>query len=37
MLQIIIFSFNRAIQLDTLLSSFVEYWKNPSYQVDIIY
>lgn len=37
MLQIIIFSFNRAIQLDTLLSSFTEYWKNPSYQVDVIY
>lgn len=37
MLQIIIFSFNRAIQLDTLLSSFTKYWKNPAYQVDIIY
>jgi hypothetical protein len=37
MLQIIIFSFNRALQLDTLLSSFTEYWKNPAYQVDVIY
>lgn len=37
MLQIIIFSFNRAIQLDTLLSSFTEFWKNPAYQIDVIY
>ena len=37
MLQIIIFSFNRAIQLDTLLTSFCEHWKSPTYQVDVIY
>ena len=37
MLQIIIFSFNRAMQLDTLLTSFCKHWKSPSYQVDVIY
>lgn len=37
MLQIIVFSFNRAIQLDTLLTSFQKYWKNPSYKLDVIY
>lgn len=37
MLQIIIFSFNRAIQLDTLLTSIVKHWKNPEYQLDIVY
>lgn len=37
MLQIIVFSFNRAIQLDTLLTSFQKYWKIPSYQLDVIY
>lgn len=37
MLQIIIFSFNRAIQLDTLLTSFCEHWKSPTYHIDVIY
>lgn len=37
MIQIIIFSFNRALQLDTLLSSLNEYWKNPNYQIDVLY
>lgn len=37
MLQIVVFSFNRAIQLDTLLTSFVKYWVNPPYQMDVIY
>ena len=37
MLQIIIFSFNRALQLDTLLTSLVEHWKSPDYCVDVLY
>lgn len=37
MVQIIIFSFNRALQLDTLLSSLKEYWKEPNYNIDILY
>lgn len=37
MLQIIIFSFNRAIQLDVLLTSLKRRWKTPQYQVDIIF
>ena len=37
MIQIIIFSFNRALQLDTLLRSLVMHWKSPDYCVDIIY
>ena len=37
MLQVIIFSFNRAMQLDTLLKSFCKHWRNPAYQVNVIY
>lgn len=37
MIQIIAFSFNRAMQLDTLLSSFISHWKQPDYWIDIIY
>ncbi len=37
MLQIIIFSFNRALQLDTLLSSLTEHWKSPDYCIDVLY
>lgn len=37
MLQIIIFSFNRALQLDTLLTSLVEHWKSPDYCIDVLY
>lgn len=37
MMQIIIFSFNRALQLDTLLSSYLEHWKAPKCQIDVIY
>ena len=37
MLQIIIFSYNRALQLDTLITSFIEKWQAPQYYVDIIY
>lgn len=37
MLQIIIFSFNRAIQLDALLTSLEAYWQAPQYQVDVVY
>ncbi len=37
MLHIIIFSFNRALQLDTLLTSLTEQWKEPEYCVDVIY
>lgn len=36
-LQIIVFSFNRALQLDTLLSSIIKHWKSPSYNIDIVY
>lgn len=37
MLQIIVFSFNRAIQLDTLLTSFLKHWKSGSFNLDIVY
>lgn len=36
-LQIIIFSFNRAMQLDTLLSTLIENWECPEYKIDVIY
>lgn len=37
MLQIIVFSFNRPMQLDTLLSSLVENWVFPIFKLDVIY
>lgn len=37
MLQIVIFSFNRAIQLDTLIFSFLRHWKSPEYRIDVLY
>ena len=37
MLHIIIFSFNRALQLDTLLTSLIQNWKAPEYKIDVIY
>lgn len=37
MLQIIVFSFNRALQLDTLLYTMLEHWKSPDYQLDVVY
>lgn len=37
MIQIITFSFNRAMQLDTLLSSLVSHWKAPEYRIDVVY
>lgn len=37
MLQIIIFSFNRAIQLDALLASLTHYWESPDYLLDVVY
>lgn len=37
MIQIIAFSFNRAMQLDTLLSSLISHWETPDYQIDVIY
>lgn len=37
MIQIIIFSFNRAIQLDTLLYSIKKYWESPSCEIDVVY
>lgn len=37
MLQIIIFSFNRAIQLDALLASIIRYWEMPEYSLDVVY
>lgn len=37
MLQIIIFSFNRALQLDTLVDTLMKNWKEPIFNVDILY
>lgn len=37
MIHIIVFSFNRALQLDTLLTSFIRHWKSPTYKVSILY
>ena len=37
MIQIIVFSFNRAMQLDTLLSSLIAYWEKPEYKIDVVY
>ena len=37
MLQIIIFSFNRAMQLDTLLRSVYKHFKFDNYQVGVLY
>lgn len=37
MLQIIIFSYNRALQLDTLLSSIYDNWETPNYQINVLY
>jgi hypothetical protein len=37
MLQIVIFSFNRALQLDTLITSIIEKWQLPQYNIDVIY
>ena len=36
-IQIVVFSFDRAIQLDRLLSSIIAHWKSPNYEVDILY
>ena len=37
MIQIVIFSYNRAIQLDTLLTSIRQRWISPVYSVDILF
>ena len=37
MVQIIAFSFNRAMQLDALLTSLIEKWKAPKYKIDVVY
>ena len=37
MIQIIIFSFNRALQLDALLNSIVNYWKGTDYKLSVLY
>lgn len=37
MLQIIVFSFNRALQLDTLLDTLLEHWKAPVFELDVVY
>lgn len=37
MVQIICFSFNRAMQLDSLLTSLLENWISPEIKVDIVY
>lgn len=36
-MQIIIFSYNRALQLEALLFSIEKYWNNIDYHIDIIY
>lgn len=36
-LKIIIFSYNRAIQLERLLKSIYNNWINPDFQIDVIY
>lgn len=37
MIHIIIFSFNRALQLDTLLNSIIENWESTDYKLSILY
>lgn len=37
MIQIIVFSFNRTLQLDALLSSIKQYWTNTEYQLSVLY
>lgn len=37
MIQVIVFSFNRALQLDTLLCTMLEHWKQPSFELDVVY
>lgn len=37
MIQIVIFSYNRALQLEALLRSLDERWKSPDYHVDVLY
>ena len=37
MIQVIAFSFNRAMQLDTLLASLFAHWQSEDYCVDVIY
>ena len=37
MLHIIIFSFNRAAQLDILLNSLFKYWEQPNIYVSVLY
>ena len=37
MLQVIVFSFNRALQLDTLLSTMLEHWKHPDFDLSVVY
>lgn len=36
-IRIIIFSFNRAMQLDALLNSLVSYWERPCFDVHVLY
>lgn len=36
-IQIIVFSFNRALQLDTLLCTMLEHWKSPAFNLDVVY
>lgn len=37
MIQIIIFSFNRALQLDALLTSIKKFWNNTGYKLTVLY
>lgn len=36
-MQIVIFSYNRAIQLDTLITSLKKHWQSPEYHIDVLY
>lgn len=36
-MQIITFSFNRSLQLDTLLYSVLSHWKSPAFTLDVVY
>ncbi len=37
MIQIVVFSYNRVLQLNTLLSSLFSRWKSPKFMVDVLY
>lgn len=37
MIQIVIFSFNRALQVEALLASIKRHWKQPQYKLTVLY